>query len=126
MSVALTPSHLDRLPAGVDAPPFDRRKVSAGIAHIGVGMTTMPGGVTAYWVRDDGVGFDMAGAADLFQPFRRLHAEREFQGMGIGLAIVQRVIARHGGSIWAESAPGRGAVFRFTLGAPRPEETAAD
>jgi len=90
------------------------------VAHIGVGMTTMPGDVPVYWVRDDGVGFDMAAAGELFQPFRRLHSEREFQGMGIGLAIVQRVVARHGGSIWAEAAPGRGAVFRFTLGAPRP------
>lgn len=90
------------------------------IAHIGVGATMMPGDLPVYWVRDDGVGFEMAAAGELFLPFRRLHPEREFPGMGIGLAIVQRVIARHGGSIWAESAPGRGAVFRFTLGAPQP------
>ena len=70
-------------------------------------------------VEDNGVGFAMEHAGKLFGAFQRLHAAHEFPGSGIGLASAKRIVNRHGGDLWADSAPGRGARFSFTLSGPR-------
>jgi PAS domain S-box-containing protein len=93
---------------------FTRRRVAPRVEF---GCEKTAEGAAVYYVRDNGAGFDMALADKLFAPFQRLHKESDFEGTGVGLATVERIVRRHGGSVWAEGKAGEGATIRFTLSA---------
>jgi len=86
----------------------------ASVSRVCFGSTVSEGART-FFIQDNGAGFDPTYAAKLFKPFQRLHGADEFEGTGIGLATVHRILARHDGTVWAEGSPGEGATFRFRL-----------
>lgn len=94
-----------------NAAKFTRHQSSP---HIEVGGT-MSDDFNTYYVKDNGVGFDQRFAHKLFKVFQRLHTEDEFEGTGVGLALVQRIVDRHGGKVWAEGRTNEGATFYFSL-----------
>ena len=91
-------------------------------AHIELGVAEDEGDVPTYYVRDNGIGFDNDDNEVIFQAFERLHTRMEFTGSGLGLTTVERIVRRHGGRVWGEGMPGKGAVFRFTLESPSTDQ----
>jgi light-regulated signal transduction histidine kinase (bacteriophytochrome) len=104
---------------------FTARRQDATV-HFGCSETPATNGATEFYVRDDGAGFPSERASTLFAPFQRLHSGSEFPGVGIGLATVRRIIARHGGAVRAEGAVGRGATFWFSLEAEKGSQEAEE
>jgi light-regulated signal transduction histidine kinase (bacteriophytochrome) len=88
------------------------RSQQAAVIEIG---SKLDDGTNTYYVRDNGVGFDMTDADKLFEVFKRGHSSQEFEGTGVGLAIVKRIVERHCGRVWAEGKPNEGATFYFSL-----------
>jgi len=88
-------------------------------SHIEIGQT-VNNGMNCFFIKDNGCGFDMAYAHKLFVPFQRLHSDKEYDGSGVGLATVLRIVQRHGGAITAQSTPGVGTVFYFTMSKAEP------